>query len=115
MKNENKAAEADWRIFRELRELALERFCERILKEIRKLSENGGSYHEVYGEIYTLVHKRDKQIAAAFDDARRSRMLEQLMQICRMGLLAPDEIARFSEITQDWVSKFAGNEPADKE
>ena len=32
--------ESDWRIFRTLRELALERFCKRVLEEVQPLLES---------------------------------------------------------------------------
>ena len=103
--------EADWRVCRELRELALERFCEGILGEIRDLTEKGGNSHERYREIYDLIHRRDKQMAAAFDDVRRSRMHEHLILICNLGLLTSKEVAGFSETTQVRVRKFVVNEP----
>lgn len=112
-KIEYEAAEADWRAFRELRELALERFCERILGEIGKLTEEGGSCRERYGKIYDVIHKRDKQMAATFDGARRSRMREHLLLIFDLGLLTPAEVARFGEVTQVGV-KVMEDEP-DKE
>lgn len=110
-KIEYEEAEADWRVFRELRELALERFCERVLGEIRKLTDEGGSYHERYGKIYGLILKRDKQMAAAFDGFRRSWMHEHLIVICNLGLLTREEVVRFSEITQVRVRRLTENHP----
>ncbi len=41
--------ESDWKIFRELREVALERFCKRVLEELELLWQDAsGSYHERY-------------------------------------------------------------------
>ena len=41
--------ESDWKVFRELRELALERFCERVLDDIEPLRLNTSrNYHERY-------------------------------------------------------------------
>ena len=35
--------ESDWKVFKRLRELALERFCERILGEIAGISSDGAA------------------------------------------------------------------------
>ena len=108
--SENEVArrrEADWKIFRELRELALERFCERVLSEVRDLSAKSGTSYERYLEIFNLLQKRDKKIAAGFDGMRRSRMDEHLLVICRLDLLTPDEIARFSDATQKMLERWA--------
>ena len=99
--------EADWKIFRELRDLALERFCERILREVRDLTLKKGGSHERYLRIYRLLQKRDKQIGAGFNGSRRSRMEEHLLVICRLKLLTPEEIARFSAKTRNMLDEFA--------
>jgi hypothetical protein len=43
--------------------------------------------HERYREIFGLVRERDGQLAAAFDDPRRSAALFQLLHIRTPGLL----------------------------
>jgi hypothetical protein len=100
--------EADWKIFRELRSLALERFCERVLGEVRELTKKSGSSHERYLEIYRLLQKRDRKIAAGFNGMRRSMMDVHLLVICSLDLLTPDEIARFSELTRNKLARLVG-------
>jgi hypothetical protein len=39
--------ESDWKVFRKLRELALERFCQRVLEEVRVLLDKGIGSHEL--------------------------------------------------------------------
>ena len=88
--------EADWQVFRELRVVALERFCERVLVEVGRIaSERGKSYHERYLDIYQLLQTEDKDLERAFNDPRRSVALLQLLGIQALGLLTDDEIARF--------------------
>jgi hypothetical protein len=96
--------EADWKLFRKLQPLALDRFCQRVLDEVGQLSRDPtkGS-HERYLAVYRLLKDRDKQLAAAFDDARRSTALVQLARIQEEGLLAREEFARFSEGTRTAV------------
>jgi hypothetical protein len=65
--------EADWKVFRELRAIALERFCERALSEVARLAADTEkkSNHERYLAVYRLLEKRDGELAAAFNDFRR--------------------------------------------
>jgi hypothetical protein len=65
--------ESDWKIFKRVREVALERFCERVLDEIGRIgSDTTKSKHQRYGAIYRLVRNRDKEINPIFDHLRRS-------------------------------------------
>ena len=66
--------ESDWKLFRRFHEIALERFCERVLKEVRSTAVNDGdSYHARYLEVFALIRDRDKAIASARARSTRSR------------------------------------------
>jgi hypothetical protein len=100
--------ESDWKIFRELRELALERFCKRVLDELPRFGEDTSrNHHERYLELYGWLQDRDDELARAFNDPRRSGMLLQLAVIHALGLLEPDELARFTSETRDSVQSIA--------
>jgi hypothetical protein len=102
-------SESDWRLFRQLRELALERFCERVLAEIGNVSSDPGqSHHERYLAVFRLIRERDKELAAAFDEPRRSTALQQLVLIRSRELLTDDEFARFGRETLDAVALWLG-------
>jgi hypothetical protein len=60
--------ESDWKIFRRLHKVTLERFCERVIDEIKQASS----------------------------DMRRSRALVLLTNIRRSGLLTDEEFSQFS-------------------
>jgi translation elongation factor EF-Tu-like GTPase len=92
------ADEADWRVFRELRAIALERFCERVLSEVTRLATDPEkkSHHERYLAVYSLVKERDGEIAAAFNDFRRSTFVRQMAIIQYHKLLTEQEMARLS-------------------
>ena len=93
--------EPDWKILRELSPVALERFCKGVLAEVAQLSsETGKSEHDRYLAVYTLIKRRDKELANAFNDLRRSTALLSLMHMYSHKLLAPDEFARFSPETR---------------
>ncbi len=100
--------ESDWKIFRELRELALERFCKRVLEELEGLCRDASrSHHERYLDIFQLLQDRDDELAHAFNDPRRSRMIAQLAAIHAHGLLRPAELARLTPSTRNTIESLA--------
>ena len=61
--------ESDWKVFRRLRAIALYRFCERVLEEIRLAATDAkDGYHECYLKVYPLIETCDKTIVRTFDD-----------------------------------------------
>ena len=100
--------ESDWKDFRELRELALQRFCERVLEELQPLThDRSRSHHERYLAVFRLIRERDEQLAHAFNNPARSRMILQLAAIRALGLLSPDELERFTPETRSIVESVA--------
>jgi hypothetical protein len=99
--------ERDWKLFRELQPIALERFCESVLSEIRGISESHQSAHERYLSVFKTVRNQDKELATLFDNPRRSNTWLQLSLIQSHGLLTLEEMQRFSPETQQRVSEFA--------
>ena len=93
--------ESDWKLFRQLREVALDRFCQRVLSDVGRLAADSGmSSHERYLAVFKLMRRRDKELAAAFDDPRRSTALRQLACIQSHELLTDEEYARFRPETR---------------
>ena len=100
--------ESDWKVFRKLREVALERFCERVIREIGELTAGKPtSYHERYLEIFKLVDRRDDELAHAFNNPRRSAALWQLAAIRSRGLITDEELSRFTAATQEAVQMLS--------
>lgn len=104
--------ESDWKLLNQLRAVALERFCQRILSEIERINANNAiSAHQRYLEIYQVIERRDKEIAQIFNDHRRSTALNELASIQSHGLLTPEEFLHFSQETRDvisWVDRKGG-------
>ena len=97
--------ESDWKLFRELHPIALNRFCERVLSEITHIASDAAKTpHARYGDIFALVRERDRLLAQAFDDKRRSTALLQLAIIHSHGLLTEEELARFSPEARDAIT-----------
>ena len=100
-------SEADWKIFKPVRELARERFCERILIEADRIrADVSKSQHERYIATYQLLEERDKELELAFDHLRRSTALVQLANFRSLGLITDDEYMRFSVPTREVVDRF---------
>jgi len=99
--------ERDWKLFRQLHSVALERFCERVLSEIKDASSaSHQSAHERYLKVFHIIREENKQLAALFDDPRRSTAWDQLCLIRAAALLTNEEMDRFSPDTQESVKVF---------
>jgi hypothetical protein len=101
--------ESDWRRFKEVHTKAEERYCERILEEVAAIvsrSADGSAYGR-YLKVYKLVKDRDKQMANAFGDFRRSTAVMQLGIMRRMKLLTDEELGLFSEQTRTRIEGIA--------
>jgi hypothetical protein len=95
--------ESDWKVFRRLHSVALERYCRRVLEEVRVAAECQGDYHDCYRRVYRLIRERDKTMAAAFDDPRRSTAFILLANIIREELLTEEELKQFSLEAQERI------------
>lgn len=98
--------ESDWKCLRELRPLALERLCARILQEVAQASSTSQSYHQRYLQVFSLVQEGDREVAAMFDDVRRSNALGHLALMRKHGLISDDEFSGFSEETRDLLNRW---------
>ena len=82
----------------------MERYCARVLDELTEvLKADAGSALERYLQAYKLLKERDKKLASAFDDFRRSTAVMQLAIMRAMGLLTDDHLGVFSEQTRQQV------------
>jgi hypothetical protein len=102
-------AEADWKTLRALSQIALDRYCARVLDECAAvIRDEGKSSHERYLELFKLIHERDDRIAAAFNDMRRSRAVDRLAHTLALGVLTDEELARFSPGFLDTAQFLSG-------
>jgi hypothetical protein len=61
--------ERDWRVFRELRTVWLERYCQRVNSELlSRLSDERLSAYEWYLKVYRFIVARDRKLGEAFND-----------------------------------------------
>lgn len=102
-------SEADWKVFRQLQPLALERFCQRVLDEISRITSDGKmTSHERYLAVCRLIERRDKELGSAFDGMRRSTAWMQLAHLQNHELLTEEEMSRFSPETRAVVALYLG-------
>lgn len=96
--------ESDWKLFRRLHPVALERFCHQVIEEINQATSNcTEGFHERYLEVFRLIKKRDKELGWAFDDMRRSNAFILLANIKESDLLTEEEFSQFSPETREGV------------
>jgi len=101
--------EADWKVLRRLHPLALERFSERVLAEIKAIEHNAAqSFHERYLSIYKIVELRDQEMARLFNNPKRSIALTMLAQLHSEGLLTQDEFSSLSPETRSAIGLLLG-------
>lgn len=97
-------SESDWKLLRELRPVALERLCARILRQAAQQSDWAGrSYHQRFLQVHSLIEKGNDEIARAFDDLRRSTAFPRLFVMRTQGLITDEELARFSAETRSRI------------
>ena len=98
--------EADWKVFRRIREAALARYCQRVLDELAQIgADTSRSAHERYLTIYKVIGERDEDLREAFDNPRRSEAFLQLLSIRSQRLITDDELGEFSEDIRERVLK----------
>jgi hypothetical protein len=96
--------ESDWKSFRKLREVVLERFCAQILEEVGRIaSDEKRTSHARYLAVYELIQERDDQIARAFNNPRRSAAVLQLATMMSLNLITQEELQSFTPRTQSVV------------
>jgi hypothetical protein len=90
-------AESDWKVFKKLHAIALERFFEKAMHEMRAhLDVDGTPAKEKFWEFFDFAAKRRKLAAELFDDYRRSTAILIMGLIARHKLVTEHELAEFS-------------------
>jgi hypothetical protein len=105
-------SESDWKKWRLLSEVALERFCEHVLREAAQLAGGDGSAHKRYLDQYKFVRESDKELGRLFDGRSRSNAYSQMAAALASGLITEKDLATFSDETREVVALLAGDEAA---
>jgi ribosomal 50S subunit-associated protein YjgA (DUF615 family) len=97
--------ESDWKKFKELRKVALDRFCQGVLADARTITEHGAlSAQARYGMLYRLMRDRDKDIVRTFDHYSRSKATMALRMMVKHDLLTDAELSVLSEAAREEIA-----------
>jgi hypothetical protein len=100
-------SETDWRTFKKVREAALERFYERVVAELGALcSDRNRPACERYRAAVAVIENRDRDIAEAFDDFRRSTAILQLALMRARGLVSDEEMSKFTPDVRSVIAEI---------
>lgn len=101
--------ESDWKVFKQLHPIALDRFSRQVLEDVAALlKDDSKSSHALYLAIYKLIERRDKEMADVFDDYRRSTAFWQIAMMHARRLLTDQEFQQFSPETRSAVTVIRG-------
>lgn len=90
--------ESDWKIFKKIKEKAIDLFCSKALAEFEEvINDKSGGSHETYTLLYKLVQNRDKHMALLFDGHSRSQAHLQLLAMRAEGLADKDLLGQLSK------------------
>jgi hypothetical protein len=90
--------ESDWKIFKQIKEKAIELFCNNALAEYEEIIKNKNEKsQETYIYLYRLVINRDKHMALLFDGHSRSKASLQLLAIRGEGLADETLLKKLSD------------------
>ncbi len=99
--------ESDWKLFRRLQALALERYCQQVLEEVHSATADcSAGYHDCYLKVYALLQRHDQTIAWAFNNPTRSTAFILLANINQLGLLTEEELAQFSPELREAIRRI---------
>lgn len=104
--------ESDWKVFKKLYPLALERFYDRAVNELQKIvAEDKMNSGDKYHKIYETVQKRDKKLAKLFDGAySRSAAFIQLISYYKEELITQKEVNQLSKENRDRILAIVEDE-----
>jgi hypothetical protein len=90
--------EADWKVFTELKDKAIEKYCTLALEESQEvISDNKEHVHNRYLYLYKLLQNSNKKMALLFDGHSRSKAWIQLIAIRSEGLADEGLLSKLSD------------------
>ena len=104
---ERDIAERDWKVFKELHSIAMNRFFEKAVKDMQPmLWHKDKPAQERFWDALTYAKKQREQAARLFDGKSRSNAVFQAGLIYANHLLSKEEINRFSPEMQEHLERF---------
>jgi hypothetical protein len=103
--------ESEWKKFKKLRKICLERFCNEVLAEARSVcdSEEPNALERYYG-LYQLIQDKERELEKAFDGLSRSKAFMQLLLMYKMGLVEENQLDEFEDETKAQIKEISGRD-----
>jgi|SRR5882724_5428703 len=101
-------AEADWKIWRRLSKMALDRYCQKVLNEAAEYANGASSGHQRYLDLYSYIQKCDETIGSVFNNPRRSTAFFSITNARRQNLISREELNEFSDDTKLAITILLG-------
>jgi len=102
-------AESDWKIFKQLHPVALDRFFKKAVADIRPLLDAKEiSAKDQFWDAFDLAKKRREEAAELFDDLRRSTAMLMIAALAAHKLITDQEMAKFSPDLRESVRSYLG-------
>ena len=96
-----KISESDWNIYKRIRDLAQDRYSQRVLDEAERIRQDESlSVQDRHAELSRMVRERDKEMFRVFDSLRRSSAVLCLMMMRSHDLVTDEEMQSFSPEVQ---------------
>jgi hypothetical protein len=90
--------ESDWKIFKQIKQKAIEEYCEQALKEFSEIINDDKEHvHNRFLLIHRLAKNREKEMSLIFDYDSRSKAPIQLMLIRKEGLADQHLLSKLSD------------------
>jgi len=95
--------EKDWKKCRAMKDELLNIACEKILKELETVIKQKNKSHKNYLKIWMILNEEDDKLGKMFDDIKRSNAVYKLAAWKRHRLVTDEELAQFSDETQEII------------
>ena len=96
-------AERDWKRWRQLTPILLDRFCRGVVHKAATFSDSAGSGHEQFLALYHYLTQSNEDVARVFDAPRRSMALMQIAAAVSLNIMTREELASFSQELRDRI------------
>lgn len=92
-----KISESDWTVYKRIRDLAQDRYSQRVLDEAERIRQDATlSVQDRHAELSRMIRERDKEMYQIFDTLRCSSAVLFLMMMRRYELVTDEEMQSFS-------------------
>ena len=94
--------EKDWKHFKVVHDAALERYCTRVIQECQEvLTDAAVSARDRFLQVSRVARERNREMASAFDDMRRSTAVLRLATMIGLDVVTAEELEQFSSLVRE--------------